>query len=465
MEELLRIVGLVNSYLSDYVLITLLVGAGVYFSIRTKFVQVRCFGEGLRKAFGNFSLHGKNSKNGLSSFQALATAVAAQVGTGNIVGASGAILVGGPGAIFWMWLIAFFGMATIYAEAVLAQNTRIQDADGVFHGGPVYYIKKAYPNAFGKFLAIFFAIALTISLGFMGCMVQANSIGETCRNAFNVPTWVVGLIIASVATFIFIGGIKRIASVTEKLVPLMAIIYLIGGLIILAIRIEYLPQTFGLIFKYAFSPDALIGGSFGYALKAAISQGVKRGLFSNEAGMGSTPHAHAAAHVAKPHDQGVVAMVGVFVDTAVVLTMTALIVISTLYTGNGVLANATGANYAEILAASGLTKTNLVQHAVASVSSENIGNIFVAVSLFFFAFSTIISWNYFGKINFEYLFGRKAVIIYSILAVLSIFCGTLMKNDLVWELQDMFNQLMVLPNILALLALSQLVIKAAQKQK
>ena len=465
MEELLKIVSRINGCLSDYVLIILLVGAGIYFTCRTRFVQVRCFAEGWRKAFGNFSLHGKNSKHGLSPFQALATAVAAQVGTGNIVGASGAILIGGPGAIFWMWLIAFFGMATIYAEAVLAQNTRIQAADGSFHGGPVYYIKKAFPNTFGKFLAVFFAIALTISLGFMGCMVQANSIGETCQNAFNIPTWIVGLIIAAVAMFIFIGGVSRIASVTEKLVPLMAVIYILGSLIILAIRIEYLPQTFALIFKYAFSPDALIGGSFGYALKAAISQGVKRGLFSNEAGMGSTPHAHAAAHVEKPHDQGVVAMVGVFVDTAIVLTMTALIVISTLYTGNGVLAKANGANYAELLASSGLTKTNLVQYAVASVSSENIGNIFVAVCLLFFAFSTIISWNYFGKINFEYLFGRKAVMVYSILAVLSIFCGTLMKNDLVWELQDMFNQLMVLPNIIALLALSQLVIKAAKKQK
>ena len=465
MEELLKLATRINSCLSDYVLITLLVGAGIYFTIRTRFVQIRCFGEGFRKAFGNFSLHGKNSQNGLSPFQALATAVAAQVGTGNIVGASGAILIGGPGAIFWMWIVAFFGMATIYAEAVLAQNTRVQGADGSFHGGPVFYIKKAYPNAFGKFLAVFFAIALTVALGFMGCMVQANSIGETCQNAFNVPAWVVGLIIAAVATFIFIGGISRIASVTEKLVPLMAVIYIVGGLIILAIRIEYLPQTFGLIFKYAFAPDALLGGSFGYALKIAVSQGVKRGLFSNEAGMGSTPHAHAAAHVEKPHDQGVVAMVGVFVDTAVVLTMTALIVISTLYTGNGVLAKATGANYAELLAASGLTKTNLVQYAVASVSCENVGNIFVAVSLFFFAFSTIISWNYFGKINFEYLFGRKAVIIYSILAVISIFGGTLMKNDLVWELQDMFNQLMVLPNILALLALSGIVAQTAKRDK
>ena len=463
MEKLLEFVKQINGCLSDYVLIVLLVGSGVFFSIKTRFVQVRCFGEGMRKAFGNFSLHRKSSHSGLSPFQALATAVAAQVGTGNIVGAAGAILIGGPGAIFWMWVIAFFGMATIYAEAVLAQHTRVWDEQGSCHGGPVYYIKRAFPSWFGKFLAVWFAVAIVISLGFMGCMVQANSIGETCHNAFGVPTWSVGIVIAVVATVIFIGGISRIASVTEKLVPLMAVIYLVGGLIILLIRINYLPQTFGLIFRYAFMPDALIGGGLGYALKAAVSQGVKRGLFSNEAGMGSTPHAHAVAQVEKPHDQGVVAMVGVFIDTAVVLTMTALIVISTLYTGDGVLAHAHGGNYAELLAASGLNKTNLVQQAISSVSSANVGNIFVAVCLLFFAFSTIISWNYFGKINFQYLFGRRGVIVYSVLAVLCIFCGTLMQNDLVWELQDMFNQLMVLPNVVALLALSGIVAAAAKK--
>jgi len=463
MEKLLEIVKQINGCLSDYVLIVLLVGTGLYFTVRTRFVQIRCFGEGMRRAFGNFSLNRKSTDNHLSPFQALATAVAAQVGTGNIVGAAGAILIGGPGAIFWMWVVAFFGMATIYAEAVLAQTTRITDAKGELHGGPVYYIKRAFPNLFGKILAVWFAIAIVISLGFMGCMVQANSIGETCQNALGIPAWTVGVFIALAAMFIFIGGISRIASVTEKLVPLMALIYILGGLIILAVRIKFLPETFGLIFKYAFMPDALIGGGFGYALKAAVSQGVKRGLFSNEAGMGSTPHAHAVAKVDKPHDQGVVAMMGVFIDTAVVLTMTALIVISTLYTGNGILANANGGNYAELLANSGLTKTNLVQQAIASVSSANIGNIFVAVCLLFFAFSTIISWNYFGKINFQYLFGRKGLIIYSVLAVLFIFGGTLMQNDLVWELQDMFNQLMVLPNVIALLALSGIVAKAASK--
>ena len=463
MEFLLKTVSDINSCLSDYILTFLLVGIGIFFTIKTRFVQIRCFGEGWRNAFGKISLHGKISSDGLSSYQALTTAVAAQVGTGNIVGASGAILIGGPGAIFWMWVIAFFGMATIYAEAVLAQETRVKDADGTIHGGPVYYIKRAFPDKFGKFLAGMFAIATIISLGFMGSMVQANSIGETFQNAFQIPAWVIGIVITISAAFIFIGGVSRLASVMEKVVPTMALLYLVGGLIILIARIEYIPATFACIFKYAFMPEALIGGGVGYALKAAISQGVKRGLFSNEAGMGSTPHAHAVANVKKPHDQGTVAIIGVFLDTCIVLTMTALIVISTIYTGNGPLANASGETYHLILAKTGLTKTNLMQYAVASVSSQTIGNIFIAVCLFFFAYSTILSWNYFGKINFHYLFGKKATIIYSILCLCFIMIGTLVKNDLVWELQDMFNQLMVFPNVVALFALASIVKKNSEK--
>ena len=336
MDTLLSIVQTINSYLSDYILIILLVGCGIFFTVKTKFVQIRCFGEGMKKMFGEFSLNGKKHKSGMSSFQALTTAIAAQVGTGNIVGASGAILIGGPGAIFWMWIIAFFGMATIYAEAVLAQKTRVVHEDGSVSGGPVYYIKKAFNNKFGKFLAGFFAVAITLALGFMGSMVQSNSISEACSNAFGIPGWVIGIIVAALASFIFIGGLKRLASVTEKIVPLMAVIYIVGGIILLICRIKYVPETFGMIFKYAFTPNAIIGGSIGYAIKTAISQGVKRGLFSNEAGMGSTPHAHALANVKEPHDQGVVAMVGVFIDTFIVLTLTALVVISTLYAGNGV---------------------------------------------------------------------------------------------------------------------------------
>ena len=452
MDMLLSVVQKINFYLSDYILITLLVGTGLFFTIRTRFVQVRCFGEGMKLVFGGMFSKNKN-QNGISSFQALATAIAAQVGTGNIVGACGAILVGGPGAIFWMWIIAFFGMATIYAEAVLAQETRETQADGTVVGGPIFYIKKAFPGKFGKAIAIFFSIATFLALGFMGTMVQSNSISSSCCTAFGIPNWVVGIIVAAASALIFLGGVKRIASVTEKLVPIMAILYLIGGVIILVMRAKYLPETFGMIFKYAFRPDALIGGGIGYALKTAISQGVKRGLFSNEAGMGSTPHAHALAEVKKPHDQGVSAMIGVFIDTFVVLTMTGLVVISTLYAGNGILSAG--------VAPDGVSKANMAQLAFSNVMGDGVGNSFVAICLLFFAFSTIISWNYFGHVNFVAIFGKKATPIYMIIAIVFVFLGSILSNDLVWELADMFNQLMVIPNVPALIALSGIVAASA----
>ena len=451
---LLGIVQKINGYLSDYVLIVLLVGAGLYFSIRTRFVQVRCFGEGMRRVFGNIKLNGGKQHGGFSSFQALATAIAAQVGTGNIVGACGAILIGGPGAIFWMWIIAFFSMATIYAEAVLAQETRVVDADGTVHGGPVYYIKRAFTGGFGKFLAGFFAVAIIIALGFIGSMVQSNSIGESLSNATGVPTWIIGLVVALLSGYVFLGGSHRVASWAEKIVPVMACLYIIGGLAVLIARIRFIPETFGMIFRYAFEPQAIIGGSFGFALKQAISQGVKRGLFSNEAGMGSTPHAHAMAKVSCPHEQGVVAMVGVFIDTFVVLTMTALVVISTLYAGNGILASG---------AAEGISKTNMAQIAFSSIMGNTTGSLFVAICLMFFAFSTILGWNFFGRINVEYLFGKKAVPVYSVIAVVLIFLGSCVSNDLAWELSDMFNQLMVIPNFFAIVALGGLVAAAARK--
>ena len=455
-DALLPIVQAINAYLSDYILIILLIGMGLLFSIRTKFVQVRCFKEGWNNVFGNIKLFGNKEKSGMSSFQALATAIAAQVGTGNIVGACGAILIGGPGAIFWMWIIAFLGMATIYAEAVMAQKTRIVKEDGSILGGPVYYITTAFKGGFGKFLAGFFAVAIIIALGFFGCMVQSNSIGSTCATAFGIPSWVVGLIIAAVAAFIFIGGMQRLASVTEKIVPLMACLYLLGGLIVIIARIKYLPEAIGMIFRFAFCPNAIIGGSIGAALKTAISQGAKRGLFSNEAGMGSTPHAHAQANVKDPHTQGVTAMIGVFIDTFVVLTMTALVVITTLYAGNGPLAAG---------AAEGLNKANMAQQAFGMVFGEAGGNIFVAICLLFFAFSTILGWNMFGKINVEYLFGSKAVKVYSVIAIIFIFLGSLLSNDLVWELTDMFNNIMVIPNAIALIALAGAVVSICHFDK
>ena len=455
-DILLPIVQTINAYLSDYVLVVLLLGCGLYFSIRTKFVQVRCFGEGMKNVFGKLSLKGGKQGGGMSSFQALATAIAAQVGTGNIVGASGAILVGGPGAIFWMWIIAFLGMATIYAEAVLAQKTRIVKENGEVHGGPVYYIRTAFKGTFGKILAGFFAIAIILALGFFGCMVQSNSIGSTMETAFGIPSWIAGIALVVIAGFIFLGGMDRLASVTEKLVPVMAMFYLLGGLIIFFANITKVPEAFGMIFRYAFEPQAIIGGAFGVAIKKAISQGAKRGLFSNEAGMGSTPHAHAQANVKDPHEQGTVAMIGVFIDTFVVLTITALTVVITLYTKGGILADGT--------IPEAINKTNLAQTAFGTLLGEAGGNIFIAIALFFFAFSTVLGWNMFGKINVAYLFGKNAksekiaTTVYNVISLAFIFLGTLASNDLVWELSDMFNQLMVLPNVIALIACGGIVV-------
>ena len=457
-DILLPIVQTINSYLSDYILVILLIACGLWFSIKTKFVQVRCFGEGMKNVFGNLSLKGGKQGGGMSSFQALATAIAAQVGTGNIVGACGAILVGGPGAIFWMWIIAFLGMATIYAEAVLAQKTRIKKDNGQVLGGPVYYIRTAFKGTFGKIMAGFFAVAIILALGFFGCMVQSNSIGSTAETAFGIPSWVVGIALVIIAGFIFLGDMDRLASVTEKIVPIMAVLYLVGGLIIFFGNITKVPEAFGLIFKYAFAPQAIIGGAFGAAIKKAISQGAKRGLFSNEAGMGSTPHAHAQANVKDPHEQGTVAMIGVFIDTFVVLTITALTVIITLYTKGGILADGT--------IPEAINKTNLAQTAFGSFFGETGGNMFIAVALFFFAFSTVLGWNMFGKINVEYLFGKTeksakiAKIVYTIISLIFIFLGTLASNDLVWELSDMFNQLMVIPNVIGLVACTGLVVSA-----
>ena len=457
-SALFPIVTKINEYLSNYILVFLLLGVGLWYSIKTRFVQVRCFKEGWNSVFGNLSLRGKKHDSGMSSFQALATAIAAQVGTGNIVGASGAILTGGPGAVFWMWVISFFGMATIYAEATLAQETRIVDEDGSIRGGPVYYITTAFKGRFGKFLAGFFAVAIILALGFMGCMVQSNSIGATMETAFGIRSWVIGLILVAICSFIFLGGVQRLASVTEKVVPIMAAVFLAGGLIVLAVRIRYIPETFAMIFRYAFEPQAIIGGGFGYAIKTAISQGAKRGLFSNEAGMGSTPHAHALANVKNPHEQGVVAIIGVFIDMFIILTLNALVIISTLYAGDGPLAGCGAAAASTVF-----NKTNLAQNAFGTVFGQNAGNMFVAVCLFFFAFSTILSWNLFGKINMTYLFGEKSGGAYTCLALIFIFLGTAMSNDLVWELSDMFNQLMVIPNVIALFALTSHVVRHSHR--
>ena len=430
------------------ILLFLLVGTGLYFSIRTGFVQIRKFGSAWKRVFGSFSMNGAAAgKDGMSSFQALATAIAAQVGTGNIAGCATALVSGGPGAIFWMWIAAFFGMATIYGEAVLAQKTRVRDEHGHITGGPVYYIRKAFPNGFGTFLAHFFSIAIILALGFMGNMVQSNSISDAFHTAFGAPKIAVGVVVALIAGFIFLGGISRIAAFTEKIVPLMAALYLIGCFIVLVMNITHIPGAIASIFIGAFSPKAVSGALAGITIRQAMRYGVARGLFSNEAGMGSTPHAHAMAKVDKPQDQGETAMMGVFLDTFIVLNMTALVILST-----GVL---------DEMIMSGTSGTPVAQAAFGSAFGS-FGPMFVAICLLFFAFSTIISWYFFAESNIKVLFGRKAVRPFSIIVIICVFIGSMLKVDLVWNLSDLFNGLMVLPNLIALLALSGIVARAAK---
>ena len=433
MELIEKVVGFVNTVLWDYALLVLLVGTGVFYTFKLKFVQIRKFGEGLKLLFGNFSLHGKDKagQKGLSSFQALTTAIAAQVGTGNIAGAATAIAAGGAGAIFWMWLAAFFGMATIYAEAVMAQVTR-KEENGKYVGGPIYYIKYIFKGKFGTFLSTFFSIAAILALGFMGNMVQSNSIGASFKNAFGVNPLIVGICVAVVAGILFLGGIKRIAHFTEKIVPIMAVLYVVGSIVILAMNPVGLVKALHDIFVGAFAPQAVMGGALGVTVQKAMRYGVARGLFSNEAGMGSTPHAHATAEVKHPSEQGTVAMMGVFIDTFIVLTMTALVILST-----GALS-------------SGLTGSELAQTAF-NAGFGNFGNIFIAICMLFFAFTTIISWYYFGEVNVRAMFGNKAVKFYAVIALAFVLVGSVLKVELVWSLTDMFNGLMVLPNLIALL--------------
>ena len=432
MEILSQIVEGVNSFLWDGALLVLLLGTGIFYTINLKFIQVRKFGEGMKRMFGNFSLHGKSTEKGLSSFQALATAIAAQVGTGNIAGAATAIASGGPGAIFWMWVSAFFGMATIYAEAVMAQYTRKRE-NGAIVGGPVYYIQYLFKGKFGKFLSGFFSVAIILALGFMGNMVQSNSIGSSFYTAFGIKPYIMGIIIAVISAIIFLGGINRIARVTEKIVPLMALVYIVGCVIILLMNLNGLGKAFHDIFVAAFSPSSVLGGAAGVTVQKAMRFGVARGLFSNEAGMGSTPHAHATADVKHPADQGIIAMIGVFIDTFVILTLTALVILST-----GALST-------------GETGSALAQAAFNS-SYGSFGNVFIAICMLFFAFTTIIGWYYFGEVNVRHLFGKKAVRGYGLLVVIFVLIGSTLKVDLVWNMSDMFNGLMVIPNLIAILA-------------
>lgn len=442
MEAVLNnIFSTIGSYLSNYILIVALLGGGIWFTVKLGFIQVKGFGEGMRRTFGGlFSKKGQAGADGMSSFQALATAIAAQVGTGNIAGAATALAIGGPGAIFWMWIAAFLGMATIYAEAIMAQKYKQVGEDGVVTGGPVYYIRAAFKGGFGKALAAIFAVLIVLALGFMGNAVQSNSIAAAFHKAFGVPQWIMGLLVAAVALFVFLGGMERIAKITEMIVPIMAAFYILGSLIVIIYNFKEIPYAFYSIVVGAFAPSSIVGGAAGATIKLALTKGVARGLFSNEAGMGSTPHAHAVAKVDHPVEQGFVAMTGVFIDTFVILNLTALVIITTHSIPTG------------------LTGAELSQYAFSTLYGKG-GDIFIAVCMLFFAFSTIIGWYFFGQANVKYLFGAKAVKIYSVLVAVCVFLGSLAEVELVWTMQDTFNSLMVIPNILALFALSSVIKK------
>ena len=449
MDAVTNFVSQASDILWNVVLIILLCGTGIMFTVRLKFIQVRKLKEGFRLVFGSMGKKNSDGANGeMTAFQSVATAIAAQVGTGNLAGAATALIGGGPGAIFWMWVSAFFGMSTIYAEATMAQKYKTT-VNGEVTGGPVYYIRAAFKGTFGKVLAVLFAVFIVVALGFSGNMVQANSIGAAFTEVFKargiqIPPLVFGLIIAAAAAFIFLGGTQRLAAVVEKLVPFMAAVYIIGSLILIVMNITQLPAAFKMIFVGAFDPDAVMGAGAGIAVREAIRFGVARGLFSNEAGMGSTPHAHARAKVENPHKQGLAAMVSVFIDTFVILNLT---VFSILTTG---------------VMDTHKTGTALTQAAF-SQAFGGFGDIFVAVCLLFFAISTILGWHFFGLTNMKYLFGEGAGKIYSILVVGFVIVGSVLKVDLVWSLSDFFNGLMVIPNAIALWALSGVVVNICKK--
>lgn len=430
----------INNVLWGPPMLILLVGTGILFTIRLKGIQIRKFHLSFKQTFGGlFKKKNNADADGMSSFQALATAIAAQVGTGNLAGVATAVASGGPGAVFWMWVSGFFGMGTIFAEAVLAQ-LHTERKDGEKTGGPAYYIKKGLGS---NALAIFFAISIIIALGFMGNMVQSSSIAEAAYAAFEVPNVVTGAIIAIIVGLIIIGGVARIASFTEKIVPIMAAFYIIGSLIIVFMHYEMILPAFKMIFEGAFNPTAATGGVIGVSVKEAMRYGIARGLFSNEAGMGSTPHAHAVAKVKHPAEQGLVAMVGVVIDTGIVCTLTALVILTTDAFSSGL--------YGAQLAQEGFT-----------IGFGNFGTTFVAICLFFFAISTIISWYYFGEANIRFLFGKRGISPYRILVLIFIVIGTMMQAEIVWELADVFNGLIVVPNLIALLGLTSLVVKVAK---
>lgn len=428
MNWLNDIIGVINNYLWSYVLIVMLIGIGLWFTVRTRFVQIRCIPEMFRLMTEGAGA--KPREGHISTFQAFCVSTASRVGVGNIAGIAIAVATGGPGAVFWMWVIATIGAASGFVESTLAQIYKAPRKGGGFVGGPAYYIGNVIGSSF---FASVFAVLLAVTYGLIFNSVQANTISLSMQTSFGFDTQMTGLAIAGFTALVIFGGLTRIAKVVGVMVPVMAGAYILVALAVTALNITMVPEVLVTIVRCAFDFDAVLGAGFGMALMT----GIKRGLFSNEAGMGSTPHAHAVARVEHPAEQGLVAMFGVF-TTVVIVTFTGIVILVT-----GVLDFKT-------------TGIELTQHAY-TVGLGSFGMAFVAVCLFFFAFSTIMGWYFFGEQNVRFLFRSRGVLAYRVIVCAFIVTGAMLKVDFVWSLADLFNALMVLPNLVALVALHKVV--------
>lgn len=436
-----------NNSFADYITVTVLMFCGIFFTFRTRFVQIRCFWDGLKNLFSPSKIK-RSEGRGVSSFAALATAVGSQVGTGNIVGVAAAILIGGAGSVFWMWISAFFGMATIYAEAVAAQITRKRKDNGELVGGPVCYINFAFKSTIGRVLGNSFAMFAVLAFGFVGAMVQSNAVGGILYEGFGISKYLSGIVLSLICFFVFSGGINRVSSVCEKIVTVMAVIFTALCIFVLIKNLSLLPKAFILIFRSAFGFDSAVGGFVGAFLKSTIAEGTKKGLFSNEAGMGTTPHIHAIADAESSHSQGVIAMLGVFIDSFVILTLTALVMICGLYKDGA-------------LQTEGINMNNMMLVSLKGAIGETPSKIIQSTSMIMFGFSSIISWNYFGRVNFLYIFGERSERLYSLFSALFICFGCVFRSEFVWSIADVNNFFLVIPNIIALLKMNKRIIKAS----
>lgn len=438
--------GAVSSFVWGPVMLVLLLGTGLFLTIGLKLMPQRKLGYGFKMAFSG---RAESEEEGqITPFQALTTALAATIGTGNIAGVATAIALGGPGAVFWMWITALVGMATKYAEAVLAVTYRETDEAGEFVGGPMYYIR----NGMGRkwaWLGWLFALFATIAAFGIGNTVQANSVADAMETTFGVAKGVTGVLMAVLTFLVIIGGVKRIGQVAEKLVPLMALFYVAGALIILIIEADQIPGALGLIFSDAFTGTAATGGFVGAGVMAAIRFGVARGIFSNEAGLGSAPIAHAAAKTLEPVRQGTVAMLGTFIDTIIVCSMTALVIL-------------TSGMWTQVDPASGAGFTGAALSSQAFATGFEGGDMIVTLGLIIFAFTTVLGWSYYGERAAEYLGGRRVILPYRILWVIALYIGATASLDLIWLIADIMNALMAIPNLVALLALSPVVFAATR---